>query len=52
MIGISTVAYLLTGATGSLPDAVFESVAGFCTTNLSVLEQLESLPAGCSSGGR
>jgi len=46
MILISTVAYLLTGATGSLPDAVFESIAGFCTTNLSVLEQLESLPVG------
>ena len=46
MIVISTVAYLVTGATGSVPDAIFESVAGFCTTNLSVLEQLESLPSG------
>ncbi|MCY3663520.1 MAG: hypothetical protein OXH28_11980 [bacterium] len=46
MILISTAAYLVTGATGSLPDAVFESIAGFCTTNLSVLPQLESLPAG------
>ncbi len=44
MILVSTAAYLLTGATGSLPDAVFESVAGFCTTNISVLSQLESLP--------
>ena len=46
MILISTVAYLITGATGSLPDALFESVAGFCTTNISVLSPLESLPAG------
>ena len=45
MILISTVAYVLAGATGSLPDAIFESIAGFCTTNLSVLPQLESLPA-------
>ena len=44
MILTSTAAYLLTGATGSLADAVFESVAGFCTTNISVLPQLESLP--------
>lgn len=46
MILISTVAYMQTAATGSLPDAVFESVAGFCTTNISVLSELESLPAG------
>ena len=46
MILTSTGAYLLTGATGSLPDALFESVAGFCTTNISVLSELESLPAG------
>ncbi|MCY4630216.1 MAG: hypothetical protein OXE75_04930 [bacterium] len=44
MIALSTVAYLLTGATGSLPDAIFESVAGFATTNISVLSELESLP--------
>lgn len=44
MILISTGAYLLAGATGSLPDAVFESIAGFCTTNISVLPDLESLP--------
>lgn len=46
MIAISVAAYLATGTTGSLPDAIFESVAGFCTTNLSVLDGLESLPAG------
>ncbi|MCY3806650.1 MAG: hypothetical protein OXG91_09185 [bacterium] len=46
MIVISVAAYLATGTTGSLPDAIFESVAGFCTTNLSVLDGLESLPAG------
>ena len=46
MIAISVAAYLATGTTGSLPDAIFESVAGFCTTNLSVLEGIESLPAG------
>lgn len=46
MIAISVAAYLLTGTTGSLPDAIFESVAGFCTTNLSVLDALESVPAG------
>lgn len=45
MILISTAAYLLSGATGSLPDAVFESVAGFCTTNISVLSPLEALPS-------
>ncbi len=45
MVLVSTVAYLLAGATGSPPDAIFESLAGFCTTNLSVLPQLESLPA-------
>ena len=46
MIATSTVAYLLAGATGSIGDALFESVAGFCTTGLSVLGGLESLPAG------
>ena len=46
MIAISVAAYLATGTTGSVPDAIFESVAGFCTTNLTVLEGLESLPAG------
>ena len=46
MIAISVAAYLATGTTGSLPDAIFESVAGFCTTNVSVLDGLDSLPAG------
>lgn len=45
MIAISTVAYLAAGATGSLPDAILESVAGFCTTSISVLADPESLPA-------
>ena len=46
MIAVSVAAYLVTRATGSVPDAIFESVAGFCTTNVTVLEGLESLPAG------
>lgn len=46
MIAISVAAYLATGTTASVPDAIFESVAGFCTTNLTVLEGLDSLPAG------
>ena len=46
MIAISTVAYLAAGATTSLPDAILESVSGFCTTSISVLPGLESLPAG------
>lgn len=45
MILISTGAYLLSGAAGSPAEAAFESVAGFCTTNISVFDQLESLPA-------
>ena len=46
MIAISAVAYLASGTTGSVPDAVFESVAGFCTTNLSVIGDLGSLSPG------
>ncbi|MCY3925377.1 MAG: hypothetical protein OXG52_07695, partial [bacterium] len=46
MIAVSTAAYLAAGATASLPDAVLESISGFCTTGISVLEGLESLPAG------
>ena len=46
MIAVSTVAYLAAGATTSVPDALLESVAGFCTTNVSVLDQLGSLPEG------
>ncbi|MCY3562248.1 MAG: hypothetical protein OXH20_13965 [bacterium] len=45
MILTSTAAYLLTGATGSLGIAAFESVAGFCTTNISGLAGIQSLPA-------
>ncbi len=46
MVAISTVAYLATGTTGSPADAIFESVAGFCTTNLSVLADLASVGHG------
>ncbi len=46
MIAISTIVYLVSGATTSLSDAILESIAGFCTTSVSVLEGLESLPGG------
>ena len=46
MVAISAVAYLATGTTGSPADAIFESVAGFCTTNLSVLTDLASVGHG------
>ena len=46
MIAVSAVAYLAAGATASVPDALFESVAGFCTTNAGALVDLEALGPG------
>ena len=46
MVVISSAAYLWTGATTSVPNALFESVAGFCTTSLSAFSDLESLSQG------
>ncbi len=38
--------FYLSGATGSLVDALFETVSGFTTSGASVLSGLESLPRG------
>ena len=46
LIGVSTVAYLVTGTVERIDDAVFESTAGFSTTALTVLEDLESVDQG------
>ena len=41
-----TLPYLLTGATGSFADALFESFSGFTTTGSSVIARPEELPQG------
>ena len=46
MFAISSAAYLLAGAATSVPNAIFESVAGFCTTSLSAFADVESLSRG------
>ncbi len=46
MIAVSTVAYLAAGAADTFDQALHESVAGFTTTNSSVLPELESLGRG------
>ena len=46
MIGISTLAYLGTGSITRLDHALFESTAGFSTTALTVLPDLESVDKG------
>ena len=43
---VSTVAYLASGTFDRVDDALFESVAGFSTTALSVVGEPEALPAG------
>lgn len=45
-VAVSTVAYLASGTFDRLDDALFESVAGFSTTALSVVSDPEALPAG------
>lgn len=42
MVAWSVVAYLLTGSISRIDDALFESVAGYSTTHLSVLGDLEA----------
>ena len=44
-VAISTVVYLASGEVGRVDDALFESVAGFTTTSLTVLDP-EALPTG------
>ena len=41
-----TLPYILTGATGSFADALFESFSGFTTTGSSVMAHPEELPQG------
>lgn len=38
--------FILSGATGHLTDAVFESMSGFTTTGSSILKDVEKLPKG------
>ena len=44
-VAVSTVVYLASGEVGRVDDALFESVAGFTTTSLTVLDP-EVLPTG------
>ena len=44
-VAVSTVVYLASGEVGRVDDALFESVAGFTTTSLTVLDP-EALPTG------
>lgn len=46
LITVSTCTYLLAGTFDDLGHAVFESTAGFTTTALSVIDQLEGTPKG------
>jgi trk system potassium uptake protein len=46
MCGAGTAVYLATDTFSSIGDAAFESVAGFTTTALSVLDPVEGTPAG------
>ena len=46
MIAVSTVVYLVTGTFERFDHALFESVAGFSTTALSVLQPLEATADG------
>lgn len=46
MVAVSTIAYLATGTVDDIGDALFESTAGFTTTALTVLEDLESVDRG------
>lgn len=46
MIGISTLVYLVAGATTSLDKAIFESFAGFTTTAHTAFEPVERLGPG------
>lgn len=45
-VSVSTVTYLVTGTFDGVDDALFESVAGFTTTALSVLDQPEEVARG------
>lgn len=40
------VPFLLSGAIPSIPSAIFETISGYTTTGASILNDIESLPAG------
>ena len=45
-VAVTTIAYLASGTFDRVDDAVFESVAGFSTTALSVIDDPQRLPEG------
>ena len=46
MVVFGMLPYLLTGVTGSLVDALFESASGYTTTGATIFNDIESLPRG------
>ncbi|MEE8409407.1 MAG: TrkH family potassium uptake protein [Myxococcota bacterium] len=46
MVAVGALPYLLTGVTGSLTDAYFETMSGFTTTGATIFPRVEVIPHG------